>query len=190
MDSFKENLHTRVVEYDYRQKDLDGDITWDKLDKLRGTADYGLVKAKIEILCQFIDEFFDVKKIEKTVNEPAVEENNNTVEEPNKTEIDPVLKFAQDNVRDTIEPEDIALYKDFLSDFVKDESPIYKAGEETVIALMAYATDIEKDAEFSEWLDKENAKNNTYSSSHKTNFTYLKRDFDEFLEKENGGKAA
>lgn len=190
LDSFKENLHTRVVECDYKQKDLDGDITWDKLDKLRGTADNGLVKAKIEILCQFIDEFFDVKKTEKTVNEPAVEENNNTVEEPNKTEIDPVLKFAQDNVRETIEPEDIALYKDFLSDFVKDESPIYKAGEETVIALMAYATDIEKDTEFSEWLDKENAKNNTYSTSHKTNFTYLKRDFDEFLEKENGGKAA
>lgn len=190
LDSFKENLHTRVVECDYRQKDLDGDITWDKLDKLRGTADNGLVKAKIEILCQFIDEFFDVKKTEKTETEPVVEENNNTVEETNEVEIDPVLKFAQDNVRDTIEPEDIALYKDFLSDFVKDESPIYKAGEETVIALMAYATDIEKDAEFSEWIDRENSKNNTYSSSHKTNFTYLKRDFDEFLEKENGGKAA
>ena len=190
LDSFKENLHTRVVECDYRQKDLDGDITWDKLDKLRGTADNGLVKAKIEILCQFIDEFFDVKKTEKTKTEPVVEENNNTVEETNEVEIDPVLKFAQDNVRDTIEPEDIALYKDFLSDFVKDESPIYKAGEETVIALMAYATDIEKDAEFSEWIDRENSKNNTYSSSHKTNFTYLKRDFDEFLEKENGGKAA
>lgn len=190
LDAFKENLHMSPVECSYESKDLNGDITWDKLDGLRGTTDNGLVKAKIETLCLLIDEFFGIKTEEKTKIEAVEKEDNNTVEETNEVEIDPVLKFAQDNVRDTIEPEDIALYKDFLSDFVKDESPIYKAGEETVIALMAYATDIEKDAEFSEWIDRENSKNNTYSSSHKTNFTYLKRDFDEFLEKENGGKAA
>lgn len=190
LDAFKENLHMNSVELDCEVKNVDGDVTWDKLDALSGTTDNGVVKAKIKALCQLIDEFFSIEKTEKTETEPVVEENNNTVEETNEVEIDPVLKFAQDNVRDTIEPEDIALYKDFLSDFVKDESPIYKAGEETVIALMAYATDIEKDAEFSEWIDRENSKNNTYSSSHKTNFTYLKRDFDEFLEKGNGGKAA
>lgn len=190
LDAFKENLHMNSVELDCEVKNVDGDVTWDKLDALSGTTDNGVVKAKIKALCQLIDEFFGIEKMEKTEAVPTVEENNNTVEETNEVEIDPVLKFAQDNVRDTIEPEDIALYKDFLSDFVKDESPIYKAGEETVIALMAYATDIEKDAEFSEWIDRENSKNNTYSSSHKTNFTYLKRDFDEFLEKGNGGKAA
>lgn len=190
LDAFQENLHMSPVECEYDFKKLEGNITWDKLDEQSGTTDGSLVKAKIDTLCQLIDEFFSIEKAEKTETEPVVEENNNTVEETNEVEIDPVLKFAQDNVRDTIEPEDIALYKDFLSDFVKDESPIYKAGEETVIALMAYATDIEKDAEFSEWIDRENSKNNTYSSSHKTNFTYLKRDFDEFLEKENGGKAA
>lgn len=190
LDAFKENLHMNSVELDCEVKNVDGDVTWDKLDALSGTTDNGVVKAKIKALCQLIDEFFGIEKMEKTEAVPTVEENNNTVEETNEVEIDPVLKFAQDNVRDTIEPEDIALYKDFLSDFVKDESPIYKAGEETVIALMAYATDIEKDAEFSEWIDRENSKNNTYSSSHKTNFAYLKRDFDEFLEKGNGGKAA
>lgn len=190
LDAFKESLHMNSVELDCEVKNVDGDVTWDKLDALSGTTDNGVVKAKIKALCQLIDEFFGIEKMEKTEAVPTVEENNNTVEETNEVEIDPVLKFAQDNVRDTIEPEDIALYKDFLSDFVKDESPIYKAGEETVIALMAYATDIEKDAEFSEWIDRENSKNNTYSSSHKTNFTYLKRDFDEFLEKGNGGKAA
>lgn len=190
LDAFQENLHMSPVECEYDFKKLEGNITWDKLDEQSGTTDGSLVKAKIDTLCQLIDEFFSIEKTEKTETEPVVEENNNTVEETNEVEIDPVLKFAQDNVRDTIEPEDIALYKDFLSDFVKDESPIYKAGEETVIALMAYATDIEKDAEFSEWIDRENSKNNTYSTSHKTNFTYLKRDFDEFLEKENGGKAA
>lgn len=190
LDAFKENLHMNSVELDCEVKNVDGDVTWDKLDALSGTTDNGVVKAKIKALCQLIDEFFGIEKMKKTEAVPTVEENNNTVEETNEVEIDPVLKFAQDNVRDTIEPEDIALYKDFLSDFVKDESPIYKAGEETVIALMAYATDIEKDAEFSEWIDRENSKNNTYSSSHKTNFTYLKRDFDEFLEKGNGGKAA
>lgn len=190
LDAFQENLHMSPVECEYDFKKLEGNITWDKLDEQSGTTDGSLVKAKIDTLCQLIDEFFSIEKTEKTETEPVVEENNNTVEETNEVEIDPVLKFAQDNVRDTIEPEDIALYKDFLSDFVKDESPIYKAGEETVIALMAYATDIEKDAEFSEWIDRENSKNNTYSSSHKTNFTYLKRDFDEFLEKGNGGKAA
>ena len=73
---------------------------------------------------------------------------------------------------------------------MNDDSNIYKAGKDVVFALMAYATDKGEDKEFKVWLDKENAKNNTYSTSHKTNFTYLKRDFDEFLEKENGGKAA
>ena len=190
LDVFKENLHMNPVELDCEIKNVDGDITWDKLDALSGTTDNGVVKAKIKALCQLIDKFFNIEKTEKTETEPVVEENNNPVEEANKVEIDPVLKFAQDNVRETIEPEDIALYKDFLSDFVKDDAPIYKAGEETIVALMAYATDIDKDTEFSEWIDRENSKNNTYSSSHKTNFTYLKRDFDEFLEKENGGKAA
>jgi len=190
LDAFKENLHMSTVKCDYEQKDLNGDITWDKLDGLRGTTDNGLVKAKIDTLCQLIDDFFGIKAEEKTEIEAVEEENNNEVVETNEVEIDPVLKFAQDNVRETIEPEDIALYKDFLSDFVKDDSHIYEAGEETVIALMAYASDIEKDTEFSEWIDRENSKNNTYSPSHKTNFTYLKRDFDEFLEKRNGGKAA
>lgn len=190
LDAFKENLHMSTVKCDYEQKDLNGDITWDKLDGLRGTTDNGLVKAKIDTLCQLIDDFFGIKAEEKTEIETVEEENNNEVVETNEVEIDPVLKFAQDNVRETIESEDIALYKDFLSDFVKDDSHIYEAGEETVIALMAYASDIEKDTEFSEWIDRENSKNNTYSSSHKTNFTYLKRDFDEFLQKENGGKAA
>lgn len=194
LDSFKENLHTRVVECDYRQKDLDGDITWDKLDKLRGTADNGLVKAKIEILCQFIDEFFDVKKTEKTETEPVVEENN-TVEEVNESddlsnEDAEILKFVQENVRSDIDRDDISVYDLYLLKWMNDDSNIYKAGKDVVFALMAYATDKGEDKEFKVWLDKENAKNNTYSTSHKTNFTYLKRDFDEFLEKENGGKAA
>ena len=194
LDSFKENLHTRVVECDYRQKDLDGDITWDKLDKLRGTADNGLVKAKIEILCQFIDEFFDVKKTEKTVNEPAVEENNTVVEVNESDDLSnedaEILKFAQENVRSDIDRDDISVYDLYLLKWMNDDSNIYKAGKDVVFALMAYATDKGEDKEFKVWLDKENSKNNTYSSSHKTNFTYLKRDFDEFLEKGNGGKAA
>nr|WP_142411384.1 DUF262 domain-containing protein [Clostridium sp. Marseille-P7770] len=187
LDAFQENLHMSPVECDYESKDLDGEITWDKLDGMRGTTDNGLVKAKIEVLCQLIDEFFDIKKVEKTETEPDTEENSNV---PEAETADPVLKFVQENVREAIKSEDIELYKDFLDDYIKDGSPIYNAGEEVVIALMAYATDMEKDSEFSEWIDKENSKNNTYSSNHKTNFTYLKRDFDAFLERENGGKAA
>lgn len=194
LDSFKENLHTRVVECDYRQKDLDGDITWDKLDKLRGTADNGLVKAKIEILCQFIDEFFNVKKTEKTETEPVVEENNTVVEVNESDDLSnedaEILKFAQENVRSDIDRDDISVYDLYLLKWMNDDSNIYKAGKDVVFALMAYATDKGEDKEFKVWLDKENSKNNTYSSSHKTNFTYLKRDFDEFLEKGNGGKAA
>lgn len=187
LDVFKENLHMNPVELDCEVKNVDGDITWDKLDALSGTTDNGVVKAKIKALCQLIDKFFDIKKEEKTETESAIEENNNVLE---VEATDPVLKFVQDNVRESIDSEDIELYKAFLGDYIKDGSPIYEAGEETLIALMAYASDMEKDTEFSEWLDKENSKNNTYSSSHKTNFTYLKRDFDEFLERENGGNKA
>ena len=187
LDAFKENLHTSPVELDCEVKNVDGDVTWDKLDALSGTTDNGVVKAKIQTLCQLIDKFFGIEKTEKTETEPVVEENNNVAKVDSA---DPVLKFSQDNVRETIKPEDIDLYKDFLDDYIKDGSPIYNAGEEVVIALMAYATDMEKDNEFSEWIDKENSKNNTYSSNHKTNFTYLKRDFDTFLEKENGGNKA
>lgn len=185
LDAFKENLHTSPVELDCEVKNVDGDVTWDKLDSLSGTTDNGVVKAKIQALCQLIDKFFDIEKVEKT--EPVEEENNNVAEV--KT-VNPVLKFAQDNVRENIDSEDIELYKAFLGDYIRDGSPIYEAGEETLIALMAYASDMEKDTEFSEWIDKENSKNNTYSSNHKTNFTYLKRDFDTFLEKENGGNKA
>ena len=187
LNAFKESLHTSPVELDFEVKNIDGDVTWDKLDSLSGTTDNGVVKAKIQALCRLIDEFFGIEKAEKIESESVTEENNNVVEVENA---DPVLKFTQDNVRETIKSEDIDLYKDFLDDYIKDGSPIYNAGEEVVIALMAYATDMEKDTEFSEWIDVENSKNNTYSKDHKTNFTYLKCDFDAFLEKENGGKAA
>lgn len=194
LDAFKENLHMSTVKCDYIQKDLDGNITWDKLDGLRGTTDNGLVKAKIETLCQLIDEFFSIEKVEKTENEPTVEENN-TVAEVNESddlsnEDAEILKFVQENVRSDIDRDDISVYDLYLLKWMNDDSNIYKAGKDVVFALMAYATDKGEDKEFKVWLDKENAKNNTYSSSHKTNFTYLKRDFDEFLEKENGGKAA
>lgn len=194
LDAFKENLHMNSVELDCEVKNVDGDVTWDKLDALSGTTDNGVVKAKIKALCQLIDEFFGIEKMEKTEAVPTVEENN-TVAEINESddlsnEDAEILKFAQENVRSDIDRDDISVYDLYLLKWMNDDSNIYKAGKDVVFALMAYATDKGEDKEFKVWLDKENAKNNTYSSSHKTNFTYLKRDFDEFLEKGNGGKAA
>ena len=180
LDAFKENLHTEIVECKYEFKKIEGEINWDKLDDLSGTTDGVLVKTKIETLCCLIDEFFNI-------------ENNNTAEEvrDNETEVkceevkseNAVLDFVRENVRETINADDIELFTDFLGDFIKDDSQIYNAGKDTVIALMAYASDIEKDDEFSEWLDIKNAENNTYSPDHRVNFTYLKRDFTNYIEK-------
>lgn len=194
LDAFQENLHMSPVEREYDFKKLEGNITWDKLDEQSGTTDGSLVKAKIETLCQLIDEFFSIGNEEKTETELVVEENN-TVAEVNESddlsnEYAEILKFVQENVRLDIDRDDISVYDLYLLKWMNDDSNIYKAGKDVVFALMAYATDKGEDKEFKVWLDKENSKNNTYSSSHKTNFTYLKRDFDEFLQKENGGKAA
>lgn len=197
LDAFKENLHMSPVELDCNIKNIDGDITWDKLDNLSGTTDNGVVKAKIQALCQLIDNFFGITKTEKIEVKSVTEENNDTTEAENASgnndrtiENAEILKFAQENVRADIDQDDISVYDLYLLKWMNDDSNIYKAGKDVVFALMAYATDKGEDGAFKEWISKENSKNNTYSSDHKTNFTYLKRDFNAFLEKENGGNKA
>lgn len=205
LDSFKESLHSKAVDIELKETkskraEIEGEITWDKLDEMSGTTDVRIVKGKIDVLCKLIDDFYGVKcdpvetivEPQNTISEPSndketelsrAENSDSKVAEENDNDVvdDGILKFVQENVREDIDQEDIDLYKDFLGDYVRDDAPVYKAGEDAVVALMAYASDIEKDGEFGEWLDKENAKeNHTYSPDHRVNFTYMKRDFDRY----------
>lgn len=188
LDEFKESLHSKVVDVDIERSrgrdEIEGDITWDKLDILSGTTDPKIVQGKINVLCNLIDEFYGLED-----NMTSCDDTAESLEEVISQDND-VLKFAQENVRENIDEEDITLYEDFLSDFIKDESPIYSAGKETIIALMAYATDNDKDNEFSEWLDKKNKENNTYDNDYKKNYEILKADFDTYCENADDNKAA
>lgn len=85
--------------------------------------------------------------------------------------------------------EDIELYKDFIDDYLKLDSCVYKVGMPVLLALMAYACNAEKDEEFSEWLNEMEKQHRIFTGSEKDNYEKLKAEFLTFLDS-HGNKAA
>ena len=69
-----------------------------------------------------------------------------------------------------------------VEDCVKVDEPVYQQCERAVIAIMAYACTKEQDEKFEKWIQKYKNQTN-FSPSQKTNFTYMKNSFDNFVQK-------
>lgn len=159
VETLRKELHNKIV---------DG-VSYDSLDKERGTTDKGLVAKKVEVLTTLMMEFLQVEE------EVAVEEN--SVEKENIKTNDNVLSFVQENVNKDLTEEDVALYSDMLDDYVKVDSPIYEKCQTALIALVAYACQENRDKDFGEWIEMhQNQKN--FAPKQKTNYTFMKSSFD------------
>ena len=208
LTAFQDNLHTKAfAEYEGK--------SFDTYDDGKGTKDKKVVAAKLDMLEKLMKEYFGLvdqnqevedQKVEEPVEnitvkigqtETPVEEVSKveTVEEtqvPTADEIEnqKALDFAQLEVDPAIEMEDIEMYKAFLDDYVKVDSTVNSVGSTVLVSLLAYAFKIDKDNEFSEWLDKVGKKERSYSPNDRINFIYLKREFDTYLDGLNGKTAA
>lgn len=169
---FADFLNTFVNEL--RKKDVDGKC-FDTVDEHGSTKDKSVISDKLHILETLMNDFLHIDNIDTTDTE------NNVVEESDNTE-ETILSFVQKNVNSDATEEDIELYRDMVEDCVKVDEPVYQQCERAVIAIMAYACTKEQDEEFEKWIQKYKNKTN-FSPSQKTNFTYMKNSFDNFVQK-------
>lgn len=170
------------------------------------------IMGKINLLVTLMKDYLHIEDIEETENtyeettdKKVTESGNNTVKETtednvttketepvvteSQSEEDHELQFVKEVADPNVEQEDIELYKDFIDDYLKLDSCVYKVGMPVLLALMAYACNAEKDEEFSEWLNEMGKQHRTFTDSEKDNYEKLKAEFLTFLDS-HGNKAA
>ena len=149
------DLHDKVI----------GEWSYDLLDKEAGTSDKKIIQAKIDIYTALMMDYLHIDTETLTIN-------------PEET----TLSFVQKNANSEATEEDIEFYRDMVEDCVRVDEPVYQQCEKAVIAIMAYACLKEQDEKFEKWIQKYKNQTN-FSSSQKTNFTYMKNSFDNFVQK-------
>ena len=152
-------------------KEVNGS-SYDSLDKEPGTTDKKLVSAKIDTYTALMNEYLhiDAKPVDDEKSEESKAVTNDTV-----------IGFVQNNVNAEVDDEDISFYEDMVDDCVKIDSPVYTACKTALVAIMAYACMNDQDLSFEDWIKKYESNNLSFSHDQKVNYTYMKRDFDEFV---------
>lgn len=128
-------------------------------------SDKKIIQAKIDTYTTLMMDYLHIDTETLTVN-------------PEET----TLSFVQENANPDATEEDIEFYRDMVEDCVKVDEPVYQQCERAVIAIMAYACTKDQDEEFEKWIQKYKNQTN-FSSSQKTNFTYMKNSFDKYVQK-------
>lgn len=158
-----------------KDKEIDGVSMADFKDQQ--TKKKATITGKIDLLVKLMNEFLHIDITETSSTEV---ENNNTEENAEDNTEESVLSFVQENTNPNVTDEDINLYTDMVEDCVKIDDPVYKECGMTLVALMAYACQNDKDQDFERWI--ENYRNKSeFSPSQKVNYTYMKRSFDNFV---------
>lgn len=125
------------------------------------------ITGKVDLLIQLTNDYLHINTTET--------ENDNT-----ELSDDTILNFVKENYKPDANEDDISFYSDLVDDCVKIDEPVYKECHAALITLMAYACSQDKDQDFEKWIDNYKTKSD-FSPSQKTNFTYMKRSFDNYL---------
>ena len=149
---FKNTLHS---------KKIDG-ISYDDLDAQKQSKNVNGIKAKLEHMNKLLDEFLGVLK-----DKPC---------EPGS-----ITEFVKENVDPELTDDDVDFYRELVDDCVKCDSPLYEKCTPALIALMAFACHTDTDQSFESWAKKYSVDNVTFSKNQKTNFTYMKSDFNKYI---------
>ena len=137
------------------------------------------------VITQKITYIVNLMKEYLHINEDPVDENDHE-EIKSESDEDIVLGFAQSNVDPTVDEEYVGLGEDMVdTSFDRQEisvnSPLYQYCRTALIAIAIYACYKDKDERFDEWIKKYESNNSSFSPDQKVNYTYMKRDFDEFV---------
>ena len=149
-----------------RNKSVDGKL-FDKADEVGSTKDKSVILSKLHILETLMYEFLNIKK-------------------EDLKEID-VLEFVKENVNSEINNDDIELYKDCLDSMTveldQNNRLLNKQNKPSLLAVVAYACDEDKDYYMEEWFEKFANNHNTYIVNQKENFEMMKDSFENYLSK-------
>lgn len=149
-----------------RNKSVDGKL-FDKVDEVGSTKDKSVIVSKLHILETLMYEFLNIKK-------------------EDLKEID-VLEFVKENVNSEINNDDIELYNDCLDSMTveldQNNRLLNKQNKPSLLAVVAYACDEDKDYYMEEWFEKFANNHNTYIVNQKENFEMMKDSFENYLSK-------
>lgn len=164
---------------DLKNKEINGVSMADFKDQQ--TKKKTTITGKINLLVKLMNEFLHINTSTSDTNNTESENIYTEENEQDNTE-ETILSFVQENANPDATEEDIEFYRDMVEDCVKVDEPVYQQCERAVIAIMAYACTKEQDEEFEKWIQKYKNQTN-FSPSQKTNFTYMKNSFDNFVQK-------
>lgn len=149
-----------------RNKSVDGKL-FDKVDEVGSTKDKSVILSKLHILETLMYEFLNIKK-------------------EDLKEID-VLEFVKENVNSEINNDDIELYNDCLDSMTieldQNNRLLNKQNKPSLLAVVAYACNEDKDYYMEEWFEKFANNHNTYIVNQKENFKMMKDSFENYLSK-------
>ena len=149
-----------------RNKSVDGKL-FDKVDEVGSTKDKSVILSKLHILETLMYEFLNINK-------------------EDLKEID-VLEFVKENVNSEINNDDIELYNDCLDSMTveldQNNRLLNKQNKPSLLAVVAYACDEDKDYYMEEWFEKFANNHNTYILNQKENFKMMKDSFENYLSK-------
>lgn len=149
-----------------RNKSVDGKL-FDKVDEVGSTKDKSVILSKLHILETLMYEFLNIKK-------------------EDLKEID-VLEFVKENVNSEINNDDIELYNDCLDSMTieldQNNRLLNKQNKPSLLAVVAYACNEDKDYYMEEWFEKFANNHNTYIVNQKENFEMMKDSFENYLSK-------
>lgn len=159
---FGEFLEAFIDELKY--KEVDGKL-FDKVDETGSTKDKRIIEEKLHILETLMYDFLHINKEEIQ-------------------EVD-ILDFVKENVSDDLEEEDIELYEDCLDSLTvemdQDEKLLDSQNKPSLLAMVAYACEIEKDFYIEKWFKEFIKKNKAYILNQKENYLLMKENFEGYV---------
>lgn len=108
------------------------------------------------------------------------------IDEENLKEVN-LLNFVKENVNPELDEEDVELYEDCLDsitvDMNQDDEILDKQNKPSLLALIGYAINEDKDYYITEWFKKYLESHDTYILNQKENFINMRSDLDNYVER-------
>jgi len=162
-----------ALQADLHSKKING-ISFDSLDEETGTKKKPLIMKKLDLLETLLKDFLGIE---------AEEKNNIEEIEINQSAID----FVNTNVYENPTEEDIKCYEEDLEvltlDVDNNSSLLNPENRNSLIGIVAYS--YKEDLVLDEWFLDFFNRQKTYIKNQKENYTYMKEDFDKYVNRKN-----
>lgn len=148
------------------EKEIEGE-KWTEIDADKHTKDRSVINKKINYLETLMNDFLHINKED--------------LEEVN------ILDFVKENVSPDLDEEDIELYEDCLDSMTVEmdqhDKILDKRNKPSLIALIGYAINEDKDYYITEWFKNYLESHSIYILNQKENFIDMKSNLDNYLER-------